>query len=214
MNTKILEGYHATYLKKAESILQGGFEDSISDEKKLEWLGDGVYFWEEDYYAVQWNIISMEKEKKETQISDYAILKAVIKVNASRMIDISSPEGGVVFNRLKEELITKYEKDGREEIVKRLKNRSSKFWINVLEDGGFFKDFDVITAIYKNEKNIEKYKDDIVLNVQRQICVKNKDCIKSVKLYNQKERILNLYSIILKKRKDYYEKDKKDVKKS
>ena len=156
----------------------------------------------------------MEKEKKETQISDYAILKAVIKVNASRMIDISSPEGGVVFNRLKEELITKYEKDGREEIVKRLKNRSSKFWINVLEDGGFFKDFDVITAIYKNEKNIEKYKDDIVLNVQRQICVKNKDCIKSVKLHNQKERILNLYSIILKKRKDYYEKDKKDVKKS
>ena len=150
----------------------------------------------------------MEKEKKETQISDYAILKAVIKVNASRMIDISSPEGGVVFNRLKEELIKKYEKDGREEIVKRLKNRSSKFWINVLEDGGFFKDFDVITAIYKNEKNIEKYKDDIVLNVQRQICVKNKDCIKSVKLYNQKERILNLYSIILKKRKDYYEKDK------
>lgn len=217
MNVETLTGYHATYSINIEPILEKGFKKSISKEGALEWLGDGIYFWEEDYYAVQWNVIDMErfsKQKIVKKINDYTILKATIKVNKLKLFNMSSPEGSIIYNRLIKEVTDRYIKEGRKDIVDRLKNRSSKFWINLLEDGGFFEDFDVITAVFKNEKHKEIYKDDIVLNAQKQICVKNERCIKNIEIYNDEDRISSLYSVILNKRNDYYEKNKKVIKKS
>lgn len=61
MSQKILTGYHGTTKEKSESILKQGFKISKSQEQKYEWLGDGIYFWDDIFYAVQWNIINMEK---------------------------------------------------------------------------------------------------------------------------------------------------------
>lgn len=55
-------------------------------------------------------------------------------------------------------------------------------------------------AELKNKKRNEKYKDDILLNVQKQICVKNQKCIITSKLYRDKKRILDLFSIIISRR--------------
>ena len=70
MNEKTLEGYHATTIKRSEIILKDGFKISKSNADTWEWLGDGVYFWEDDYYAVQWNVIDIEKNK--TNLNEYA----------------------------------------------------------------------------------------------------------------------------------------------
>lgn len=210
MNVKVLIGYHATDFSNAEPILQNGFHESISENNQLEWLGNGVYFWEDDYYAVQWNVINIEKMLKigtKKIPSDYVILKATIKADKLKVFDISSPEGSIVYNEMKKQLIDKYMEKGRQDIANRLINRSSKFWTNILENNGFFREFDIITAIYKNEKNEENYKDDIVLNTQKQICVKNKKCIKTTEIYSDNERISSLYSIIFDKRKKCYEKN-------
>lgn len=208
MNEKTLTGYHATYSTNTDSILKNGFNYSISTDSTLQWLGKGIYFWEDDFYAVQWNVIDMERVRDKEE-KDYSILKAIIRVNKTNLFDISSPEGSIVYTKFKEELINKWIKEGKQDIANRLKNRSSKFWINILEEYGFFEDFDVVIATYKNEKTHEKYKDDIIMNAQRQICVKNNKCIQSVEIYGNTERISELYKIILSKRKENYEENKK-----
>ena len=61
--------YHATSVKNANSILNSEFHKSISTKKKLHWLGDGVYFFTDIAWAVQWNINELKKgENKETMI--------------------------------------------------------------------------------------------------------------------------------------------------
>lgn len=180
MNEKTLTGYHATTKDKSQNILKNGFDISKSREENYEWLGDGVYFWEEDYYAVQWNIIDLEKNKKNKSmdsLKEYAIIKSKLKVNKLKLFELSSPEGSMIYNEFKNQLKDKFIKEGYGEYVDELLKRSDKFWINLLEDNGFFDEFDIITAIYKNEKNAENYKDDIILNAQKQICVKTIDVL-------------------------------------
>ena len=203
MSQKILTGYHGTTKEKSESILKQGFKISKSQEQKYEWLGDGIYFWDDIFYAVQWNIINMEKnynDKNEKNLMNYAIIKSRIIVNKSKLFDISSPEGSIIYSKLKKKLEKKLIESGSEKLVEKLKKQSDKFWINILEDNGFFKEFDVIMAEFKNKKRNEKYKDDILLNVQKQICVKNQKCIITSKLYRDKKRILDLFSIIISRR--------------
>lgn len=217
MDVQKLIGYHSTELKNVEPILNNGFIESKSKNEKVEWLGDGVYFWDGDYYAAQWNIINCENNVKhgcDKNLEDYAILKAVIKVEKKKIFDISSPEGSCIYRNLKNMLINKYEQTGEAEIINRLKDRSSKFWINILEDNNFFDEFDVLIAIYKNEKSEEKYKDDFILYAQKQICVKNKNCIVGIWQYDDQERIQSLYSLILKKRGKNYEQEKSIIEKS
>lgn len=203
MSQKILTGYHGTTKEKSESILKQGFKISKSQEQKYEWLGDGIYFWDDIFYAVQWNIINMEKnynDKNEKNLMNYAIIKSKIIVNKSKLFDISSPEGSIIYSKLKKKLEKKLIESGSEKLIEKLKKQSDKFWINILEDNGFFKEFDVIMAEFKNKKRNEKYKDDILLNVQKQICVKNQKCIITSKLYRDKKRILDLFSIIISRR--------------
>lgn len=203
MSQKILTGYHGTTKEKSESILKQGFKISKSQEQKYEWLGDGIYFWDDIFYAVQWNIINMEKnynDKNEKNLMNYAIIKSKIIVNKSKLFDISSPEGSIIYSKLKKKLEKKLIESGSEKLVEKLKKQSDKFWINILEDNGFFKEFDVIMAEFKNKKRNEKYKDDILLNVQKQICVKNQKCVITSKLYRDKKRILDLFSIIISRR--------------
>ena len=218
MNEKTLVGYHGTKIENVEQILKNGFKMSKSKENNLEWLGDGIYFWEEDYYAVQWNIIDIERHNKEKNINslkEYAIMKSIIKANKTKIFDISSPEGSIIYQKLKEKLINRLIREGYENYVDRLSKKSSKYWIDLLQRNNFFNEFDIVTAVYKDEKNVENFKDDIILNVQKQICVKNRNCIKETEIYDNKERVLSLFSIILKKREERKnEKNKKIIKKS
>lgn len=74
--------------------------------------------------------------------------------------------------------------------------------IELQNQGNQFKHaIDKITAIYKNSKSFKKYKDDIVLNTQKQICVKNKKCIIKSEIYEDIERIKNLFEMIIERRR-------------
>ena len=205
MDNETLIGYHATTKEGSKEILTNGFEISKSKKDNLEWLGDGIYFWEDDYYAVQWNIIDMETNhtnKNKKNLEEYEIIKSIIKVRKTKLFEISSPEGSIIYREFKEKLKERFIQEGLEKKAEELTKRSDKFWTNLLEDNGFFDEFDVITAIFKNIKNIENYKDDIVLDAQKQICVKNKKCIKSAEIYKDQERISYLISTIFKRRKE------------
>lgn len=204
MNEKTLIGYHGTLKEKAKDILKNGFKLSTSKGNKLEWLGDGVYFWEDDYYAIQWNIINIEKEHLaktiEENFKNYDIIRSKLVVNKSKLFELSSPEGSIIYNEFKKKLVNKFLEAGLKDETEELKLKSDKFWINLLEDNGFFDEFDIMTAIYKNKKSTEEFKDDIVLNTQKQICVKNKKCIIKSEIYDDIERIKTLFEMIIERR--------------
>ena len=206
MSTTLI-GYHSTKKENKESILKEGFKSSMScddimNDNGLEWLGDGVYFWEDEYYAVNWSDIKIKKNKKKginEDINDYIIFKSTINTYESKIMDFSKYEGKKIYEMFKSNLISKYNKIGKNDIIDRLNKRSSKFWVNLLEDNGFFDEFDVVIAIFKSTKKETKRLDDMVFNMQKQICVKNKNCIKKTELYEDNERIDSLYKIILEK---------------
>jgi hypothetical protein len=79
-----LTGYHGTTSSNAELILKNNYKISSGDK---EWLGDGVYFYNELSDAYEWR----ESE---------AILHSVIKIGEDEYLDIDSDEGKETFNKI------------------------------------------------------------------------------------------------------------------
>lgn len=202
---KTYVGFHGTLRENKDSIENEGFKKSMSTENRKHWLGDGVYFFEDEYYAVEWNILDIKRQEKKgiyLKIFDYVIFRARIKCNINKLIDMSSPEGIILYKYLKNKLKEKYIKEGKQEQIAKLDERSAKFWMTALSDNGFFDEFDVIIASYaRTKQKEEKSDDDFIENHQRQICVREFKCINNVKEYNDIDRIEDLYRIIVRNRK-------------
>lgn len=195
-------GYHATTSKRGTSILKNGYNKSISKKLDDQWLGDGVYFWIDDYYAVEWLIIK--------HINKKMILKSKITTDKEKILDLSSPEGNVLYNFFIDELTKKYKDD--ESMQEAIEKNDDRIWMNILEDKGFFDIFDIVIATYK-KVIINKHQEDDFCNFikceQKQICVKNINSIQQTIEYCDKERIDELKDIITFNRKregvDIYE---------
>lgn len=198
-------GYHGTLRENKNSIEDNGFDKSISTDKNQQWLGEGVYFFEDEYYAVDWNVLDIKRNIKkgiDLKVFDYIIFKASIICNANKMLDMSSPEGVELYKYFKCKLKQKYIKEGKQIEIEKLDKRSTKFWMNALSDNGFFDEFDVLLASYiRSKQKIGKNDDDFIKNHQRQICVKELKCIYNLREYNDIDRIKDLYRIIIRNRK-------------
>jgi hypothetical protein len=196
-------GYHATQKENQSKILNNGFEISVSSNKNIQWLGNGVYFWLDDYYAVEWNIINAKSDKKEYVLNNYAILESILICDRNKIFDVSSPEGSYLIKQLRNGLKKILINDNKKEMVKQLDNASDKYFIKFLEDYKLLEDFDMILATYR-KKNIDKakYLDNFIEWEQRQICVKKLSVIKRTKRYTDKERIQQLFDSIIKNRKN------------
>lgn len=202
MDAKTIVGYHATTMQNKEKILQEGFRFSEQSRNKKHWLGKGVYFFEDCYHAVNWNILTMQrdlKQGKKAEINDYTILKSIISYDNERAINLSSPEGTIIYKHMRNKIKEKYIKNNREESINLLKDRSSKFWIAILEENGCFDNFDVLIAVYIEKDNQEiRFSDDFIYGYQMQICVKNRNCIKNTEEYKNDKKISEIYDIINK----------------
>lgn len=182
-------GYHSTTSNKGKNILKSQYRKSISRTYDDQWLGDGVYFWEDCYYAVEWLIIR--------KIREGVILKSFIKVDSDRVLDLSSPEGNIAYNYFINSLIEKYQ--DTEAVKLAVEKDDDRIWMNVLEEKGFFDMFDVVIATYKKviiNEHQENEKYNFVKCIQKQICVKNLSSISETKEYDDIERIDELKDII------------------
>lgn len=208
--------YHATSVKNANLILNSEFHKSISTKEKLHWLGDGVYFFTDIAWAVQWNINELKKEKnKGKDISKFTIIKSRIEANNDYVFDISSVIGKFTLKILKEELTKKLQAEKKEDLLKKINSRSLKFFMNILDDYGFLNKYYIVKATYIDKKEGKKvcHSDDFILKVQCQICVRNIECIKESEEYKNLENIKNIYDI-LKSEGDENEKFKRDKKRN
>lgn len=82
VNKMLITGYHGTTESCANNILaEGKYHISCSDK---EWLGNGIYFYEQFSDAYNWT-------EKTGEIK--AVLHSVIKIEGREYLDIDSPEG-------------------------------------------------------------------------------------------------------------------------
>lgn len=113
-----IAGYHGTYPRNVDGIVQNNFFESKNHEI---WLGDGVYFFVEGIgifppmvYAKQfakdqcWD--KDEKKYKETEI---VVLEAVIRINNDKFLDLTDFRATQLFNQFRQDIIEKIEKSGK-----------------------------------------------------------------------------------------------------
>ena len=84
-------GYHGCDASTVDKLVNG-LEKQIPSEKPHDWLGSGLYFWE-DSYSRAWKWAQAEAKNPESNIQEPAVLGAVIDLgNCLNPIDAESLE--------------------------------------------------------------------------------------------------------------------------
>lgn len=157
-----LFGYHGTTRDSANNILlTNNFYVSEDDE---EWLGPGVYFFENDIKQAYYYCIKAKKYKS------WAILKS--KITAEKIIDLIDTETFECFNEIAKEIKDRYWKRSD----RRPRKLLNSVILNIMYKAN---PYDVVRGIFPVPPTyiIERTN---VTYMQIQICVRNKSCIKEI----------------------------------
>lgn len=203
-----LIAYHGTKNENISSILNNGFNQSVSTSKKEHWLGKGIYFYEDLYYAVEWNYCNADSDSvtyKDLCLK-YGIIMVRIDIENFSVLDLNSGLGYDTYNNI----INKLSKLCNKEDAEILKNGGDIKIIRIIEKIEkktgikLISNFDVVCALYpKNvfKKNMRN-KGDFFVGVQKQICVKNQDAIIDKKVFNcNQDKVENIYNLIIDNRR-------------
>lgn len=205
MNIEKMTAYHTTNKEAASQIIIDK-KFNPSPKEKGHWLGGGVYFYADIYFAMQWGIIGVVKTKK---LDDYDIFKekcdilsADINFKDYEVLDLSVPEGYELFNKILE--IVK-EKDINE--YNRIKKKDDAYKIKTIErlereyNKKIFSIFDIVYAEYENNiyNKKRKNKSDFLGCTEKQICVKNNDAITNINKIDIKNKN-DIFDMIKKNR--------------
>ena len=108
-----IEVFHGTNHQHFNSIKQNNFKGSTGLEHE-QWLGDGVYFFSKgvppnpEESAENWAIAEAWDNKTYSYFyRKYCVLKAVVNVEKSKFLDLSTWDGMEVFNYLRSLYIDK-----------------------------------------------------------------------------------------------------------
>lgn len=85
-------GYHGTAQVNSERIIRNGFRPSKGDRH---WLGDGIYFFTEKFYAYKWRYDKYRADIKKHSGAysfDCCIIKALINTADERVFDLTKFE--------------------------------------------------------------------------------------------------------------------------
>lgn len=109
----IFIGYHGTSEENANTIMDTGF---IPSQNHNDWLGHGIYFFIVGISCPKSNAEEWAKnqawdnDKKCHKYKTYSVIQAEVDVQKSRLLDLTTTDGLVVFNTIRERLINKLEK--------------------------------------------------------------------------------------------------------
>lgn len=158
-----LTGYHATKAEYSEIILNTkDFKSSVSTR---DWLGTGIYFWDEIYNAKWWAEIRYKNEKS-------VIIKSTLECDNESFLDLDSTEEILAYKKFTSN-ISDYIKQLPEELQNTYLNLNFKdikavrcFYLNV-----FKQLFDI--AIIRRTFEVEgsHRADDGITLTRTQICV-------------------------------------------
>ncbi len=208
MSDKILTAFHTTQSGIEQSILNEGFNLSIG---KKHWLGKGIYFYRDIYFAIQWGFIGVVKNSIpdiETFNKNCTIISVELNCEEYNVLDMNTPDGYNIFISLKKII----EKFYSQEKCNYIYSKGDAYLIYVLElleqktKKKFLANYDIICAeydyniIYKKDRIL---KSDFAGCKERQICVKNPKVISNISLVNLfDENIKNIFELVKKNRGD------------
>ena len=153
---ELITGYHTTRRENIKSILNNGFY--MSPPNKGHWLGKGVYFFEDIYYAIEWKIIGVLKKQyieNEDELKKASILATKIDVKDYEMIDLSTPYGCDIFITFLEVIKENFSEEEYRDILE----KGDKYIINALEKlenikkEKYLSEFDIVCADYDKNLN-------------------------------------------------------------
>lgn len=210
MSDKLLTAFHTTAKSNVENILNNGFYPST---KSSEWLGKGVYFYRDIYFAVQWAFIGVVKNNI-ANIEDFAEQCSIISVDLNcekyQVLDVNTPDGYKIFLALKDLIKKFYSEEKCQEIY----NKGDAYIFYTLEllekqlKQKFLSCFDIICAEYDNNIYNKKRseKSDFTCCKERQICIKNTDAIENITTVDLTDaNIVNIFNLVKENRGDLYD---------
>ena len=212
MNKEILVGYHGTSRKNCKDIIKNGFK--ASKTKEGHWLGKGIYFYEDIYYAIEWGIIrfllgnnSYDNYKKQC-----SVIKGMLNCGEYEILDLNDPLGYSIYQEILKNIkkrfpneVEKISKGKDIEIIRLLEELESKTG----ED--YISVFDIITADYPKDiydKKTENIWGNFLPCIQKQICVKNSSAIEKYEEINIDDENGETYFQLITKNREEYENEK------
>lgn len=155
-------GYHGTSKEAATSILNSKcFKISNDDE---EWLGEGVYFFEDDpIQAVDWCT-------KVNRFSEWSVLKSDLE--AEKVINMLDRKTYTQFKELSKLVKGKYNTRKDRKPRKLINSVIFNMMYNIEKYDMVRAAFQIPSAECADRSNI--------LPMQIQLCVRNRECIKSI----------------------------------
>lgn len=210
MSDKVLNAFHTTSPLNAEKIIKDGFIPSKGEEH---WLGKGIYFYRDLYFAVQWGFIGVIKSDEIKDLKEYSEKCSIISVNLDfdkyKSLDLNTPDGYEILLKTKEII----KKILPEHEYERKCERGDAYFINILgkleknQDLKLLSQFDIICAeydfnIYKKKR---KLKSDFSSCKERQICVKNSQVISDIKKLDlDNDEVSNIFNLVKENRGEKY----------
>ena len=198
--------YHGTHKRFSDDILRNGFKESKGDK---EWLGDGIYFYLEDILAFKWAWLKYSKGEidENTVKNSISIMKVELIKDKIKIFDLDLFEHKLIYERIykginKKVLETKLEKGGCAEgivlnIMFKELNDFLKLNYNIVK-ATFSIPHKKYKKVIKSEQN-KAYKDKthrLTFVPEIQICVKNKNVIKNIEIYNYNEKIKYFVNLV------------------
>lgn len=119
-----IEAFHGTSLLAAKSILQEGYRESDSDR---EWLGRGIYFFVEGISdpienAAEWaKAEAYDKWTGGNKYKEIAVLKSIVEIDSSKIIDLTTINGLANFDILKNRVFDRIYAGKTQKELKKLK---------------------------------------------------------------------------------------------
>ncbi|MFD2368521.1 hypothetical protein ACFSO0_00615 [Brevibacillus sp. GCM10020057] len=156
-------GYHGTTRESADKILsEQRFPFSVDDE---EWLGDGVYFFENDRKQAEYWCTKVRKYKAWTVLES--------QIEASKVIDLLDTETREEFQKIAEKLKDRYHKR---------KDQKPRKLINAVVLNAMYKiaPYDMVRAAFVIPRGHTVYRTNIE-PIHIQLCVRNHSCIKTIR---------------------------------
>lgn len=158
-------GYHKTYLIYKEDIIKNGFDPSCDDD---DWLGEGVYFWDNLNNAKWWN--------KNKGTLRHCIFECELTCKANRYLNLDDENEMGKFDIFSKQYIREMIKLGNKVPKFGNNNQRKKFFCDLYCKKN---DFEILSHTFKHDIiNSAGFK--IGTEYRRQICVRENNNIKIV----------------------------------
>lgn len=192
--------YHGTEINRGKRILTNRIMETSTGDRH--WLGNGSYFYEDDFYAYKW-IKDMFKFKfrydyktVDELFKEYLIIKAELNIPKKRIFKLDDVIHKIVFDTVYANC------ENKKQYIKRFKHTKmvDGVVLNIMfEEMNYKEKFDIVIATFKMRENKYKGK-QMRLNFmpEKQICIKNIEVIKPNQFLECKDRGLQYEELISK----------------